>query len=260
MTMVIHSVMEWQTLRKNSDPKLTIGFVPTMGNLHQGHASLLERAKKENDLCVLSIFVNQTQFNDKKDFDNYPKTLEADLALAKKLGVDYVLIPDYAAMYPDDYRYRLCENHFSALMEGAHRPGHFDGVLTIVMKLFGLVSPTKAYFGEKDYQQMLLIQGMVAAFFMPIEIVPCPTIRQENGLALSSRNGRLNPQDLEKAAIFSQMLHSNQNEDTISQQLRETGFEVDYIEKWQNRRFGAVKIGGIRLIDNIALIDDNSVN
>lgn len=259
MITVVQSLSEWQAIRSGLDPSLRIGFVPTMGNLHAGHASLLARAKAENDISVLSIFVNQTQFNDKNDYENYPKTQEADITLAKQHGVDYVLLPQASAMYPDNYLYRISEHNISTLLEGKHRPGHFDGVLTVVMKLLLLVRPNRAYFGEKDYQQYQLIQGMVDAFFMQIEIIPCPTVRQHNGLALSSRNTRLSPLELEKAALFAQALHTSQDEADIATALSRLGFEVDYIEKWQGRLFGAVKLGEVRLIDNHPLLEDNLV-
>ncbi|MGA0840714.1 MAG: pantoate--beta-alanine ligase, partial [Pseudomonadales bacterium] len=139
-----------------------VGFVPTMGALHAGHASLLSRSVAECDYTVLSIYVNPTQFNDPSDLDRYPRTLSEDLALAESLGVDAVLLPDYASLYPDGYRYRLDETGFSRTLCGAHRPGHFVGVLTVVMKLLNLVRPWRAYFGEKDYQQYVLIRDLCA--------------------------------------------------------------------------------------------------
>jgi len=165
-----------------------IGFVPTMGALHAGHASLLARSVAESEYTVLSIYVNPTQFNDAGDLARYPRTLEQDLALAESLGVDAVLLPRYEALYADGYRYRLDEMTFSRTLCGAHRPGHFAGVLTVVMKLLNLVRATRAYFGEKDYQQYLLIRDMCAAFFLDTEIVPCATLREPDGLAMSSRN------------------------------------------------------------------------
>lgn len=144
---------------------VSVGFVPTMGALHFGHETLLRRAKSENDIVVLSIYVNPTQFNDKKDFEKYPVTWEQDLAVAQRAGVDAIFFPEYTEMYPDQYKYKITENDFSRQLCGAHRQGHFDGVLSVVMKLFQIVNPYRAYFGEKDYQQLRLIQGMVQAFF-----------------------------------------------------------------------------------------------
>ena len=165
---VIHSMGEWQQCR--SEISGHVGFVPTMGNLHQGHLALYQQSIKDNDITVASIFINPTQFNNDDDFTHYPRTLEADLALLDKEGVDYCLLPTKEMLYPDGYTYRLTETKLSNEMEGEHRPGHFDGVLTIVLKLFNLVKPSKAYFGEKDFQQYQLIKGMVSALFLDISV------------------------------------------------------------------------------------------
>jgi pantoate--beta-alanine ligase len=229
----------------------SIGFVPTMGALHAGHASLLERARSENDVVVLSIYVNPTQFDNKDDLKRYPVTIEKDRAVAARTGTDFILIPTYAQMYPDDYRYKVSEQGFSSRLCGAHRPGHFDGVLTVVMKLLNLVQADRAYFGEKDYQQLHLIKGMVEAFFLPTEIVPCPTLRESDGLAMSSRNLNLDMESRSKAPRFFQALQTSASADEAKRRLEENGFEVDYVEDIAGRRFGAVKIGGVRLIDNV---------
>ncbi|HEY5552155.1 MAG TPA: pantoate--beta-alanine ligase, partial [Opitutaceae bacterium] len=167
-----------------------IGFVPTMGALHEGHRSLLRRARAENELVVTSVFVNPTQFDNKDDLATYPRTLESDVEFAGDL-VDAVVAPNAAALYADDYRYRVIETDLSRVMEGEQRPGHFDGVLTVVMKFLNLVRPERAYFGRKDWQQLQLVRGMAAAFFLPVEIVECETERDPDGLAMSSRNRRL---------------------------------------------------------------------
>ena len=243
----------WQAERNSQHG--TIGFVPTMGALHAGHAMLLERSVRENDFTVLSIYVNQTQFNNAEDLDNYPCTLDADLHLARALGVDAVILPRYADMYADGYRYRVEENRFSHELCGAHRPGHFTGVLTVVMKLLNLVRPARAYFGEKDHQQLTLIRDMVQAFFMPVEIVAVPTVRDSDGLALSSRNARLTPEARRRAPLFSKALLSPATDAQIVEQLQREGFEVDYVESRGSRRYGAVLMdcGGhaVRLIDNV---------
>ena len=193
MARVTTSLKDWAAERSIMDhQRQSVGFVPTMGALHAGHRSLLERARAENDAVVLSIFVNPAQFNDPGDLERYPRTLEEDLALAGTL-VDHVLVPDPRDMYPDGYQYRVSEHGLSATLEGAHRPGHFDGVLTVVLKLLNLVRPDRAYFGEKDRQQLELVQGMVRAFHLGVAIVPCPTVRDPDGLAQSSRNRRLSP-------------------------------------------------------------------
>ncbi|MCM2282283.1 MAG: pantoate--beta-alanine ligase [Bdellovibrionaceae bacterium] len=248
----IHDLKTWQNIRRSKiASSVRVGFVPTMGALHAGHASLLERARRECDVVVLSIFVNPTQFDNPEDLAKYPLTLEADLALAARLGTDYVLLPDHAQMYPDDYAYQVIENRFSRELCGAHRPGHFNGVLTVVMKLLNLVRPHRAYFGEKDAQQLELVRAMVDVFFMDVEIIPCPTLRDHDGLALSSRNTRLAPDDRQKARLFPELLQSSLPAGTVRSQLEKAGFQVDYIVDRDGRRYGAVHIGGVRLIDNV---------
>ncbi|KPJ67214.1 MAG: pantoate--beta-alanine ligase [Coxiella sp. DG_40] len=251
MTELITSITKWHAIRANSNN--TIGFIATMGNLHLGHQSLLERSIKENKITVLSIFVNPTQFDDKEDLISYPKTFERDFALAEKLQVDYVLVPKYEDLYPDNYKYRVAETDFSRCMEGKHRPNHFDGVLTIVMKLLMLVKPNRAYFGEKDFQQLQLVTGMVKAFFLDIEIISCPTVRDKNGLALSSRNNFLTKQQYEIAAQFPKLLAMNVSLSTIIQRLKNQGFSIDYVEEHNGQRFAAVRLGKTRLIDNITM-------
>lgn len=233
----------------------TVGFVPTMGALHRGHAALIERCRAECDHAVLSIYVNPTQFNNPQDLEHYPRTLETDLALAAELGVDCVVTPDYAQLYPDGFRYRVEENDFSTQLCGAHRPGHFTGVLTVVMKLLNLVQPDRAYFGEKDYQQFLLIRDMCAAFFLDVTIVPCPTVREPDGLALSSRNTLLDAASRARAPEFARALRAPEADAVVARQLEDAGFDVDYVETRFGRRFGAVVMHGpardVRLIDNV---------
>lgn len=245
------SITEWQIFRReNKFANKTLGFVPTMGNLHAGHASLLRRSKLENDFSVLSIFINPTQFNNENDLKSYPRTLKHDLQLAEKENVDFIFIPNYETMYPDNFRYKVIETEFSKQLCGRSRPGHFEGVLTVVLKLLNLIKPTRAYFGEKDYQQLQLIKGMVDAFFLDIEIVACKTIRNKHDLALSSRNNLLTPEQQELAQHFPRLLSANIKLEQIQQQLETFGFRVDYITEINNRRFGAVYLGDVRLIDN----------
>lgn len=252
---VFTSLAEWQAARSRIDTG--IGFVPTMGALHAGHAMLLDRSRRENEHTVLSIYVNPTQFNNPEDFANYPETLESDLAIAKKLGVSSVLLPRYTELYPDNFRYRVDETEFSRALCGAHRPGHFTGVLTVVMKLLNLVRPDRAYFGEKDFQQLTLVQGMVDAFFMPVDIVAVPTVRDTDGLALSSRNSRLTPEARLHAPRFSRALNLRCSDAEVIALLQKEGFEVDYIETRGGRRYGAVvmECNGytVRLIDNVSV-------
>jgi pantoate--beta-alanine ligase len=237
----------------------SVGFVPTMGALHAGHAALIDRSRAECDHTVLSIYVNPTQFNNPSDLAHYPRTLETDLALARDLGVDSVITPDYSGLYPDGYRYRVDEVAFSTELCGAHRPGHFAGVLTVVMKLLNLVRPQRAYFGEKDYQQYLLIRDMCEAFFMDTVIVPCPTVREADGLALSSRNTLLDAAGRARAPVFARLLKAAEPDAVVAAQLRHEGFDVDYVETHHGRRFGAVVVRGegreVRLIDNVAIVN-----
>jgi pantoate--beta-alanine ligase len=221
-----------------------------MGALHEGHAALLQRCRAENDISVLSVFVNPTQFNDPVDLARYPRTLGADSTLAARSGVDWILAPDAGSMYPDGYHYKLTEDSFSKDLCGAHRPGHFDGVLSVVLKLFQLVKPHCAYFGEKDFQQLELIRGMVRAFFLDVEIVPVPTLREADGLAMSSRNMRLDAQARRLAPAFAEILGSSATAPEAQARLEKAGFEVDYVKDRAGRRFGAVTLGGVRLIDN----------
>jgi pantoate--beta-alanine ligase len=248
---------EWRELRASSEwAGRSIGFVPTMGALHAGHVALLERARRENDRVVLSVFVNPTQFNDPADLAKYPRTLEADAALAAPYA-DTVFAPTPEEFYPDGYRYRVTENELSRRWEGAHRPGHFDGVLTVVLKLFNVIQPTRTYFGEKDWQQLQLVRGMVDALFLPLEIVPCPTVRDPDGLALSSRNRRLSTAARSKAVAFPRALQTAPTAAAAAAILRAEGFEVDYVEDYEGVRLGAVRIDGVRLIDNCRLTPAN---
>ncbi len=252
MTEVIRTVDRWRELRRSSVfAGRNIGFVPTMGALHAGHRSLLDRSRRENDVSVLSIFVNPTQFDDPGDLRAYPSTLERDFELAQAAGVDYVLNPSPEQMYADGYRYRVSEAEMSRTLCGEHRPGHFDGVLTVVLKLLHLVQAQRAYFGEKDYQQLRLVKGMVEALFLDVEIVPCPIIRDTDGLALSSRNARLSPEERQLAAEFPRLLSSGLPTETIRVELEKKGFAVDYVTLLGLRRLGAVRLGKTRLIDNV---------
>lgn len=246
---VIHDLGEWRALR--AQMKGRVGLVPTMGALHSGHASLVERARAENEHVVVSIFINPTQFDDPGDLAAYPSTLEADCRLLGPLGAEVVLAPSAADMYPQGYRYRVSESELSQRLCGAHRPGHFDGMLTVVLKLFGLVQPQRAYFGEKDYQQLKLVEGMVADFFLPLTIVPCPTVRESDGLAKSSRNQRLSSEQRGLAPQLAEILKSSASPHQAREALEQRGFEVDYVEDWQGRRLAAARLGSVRLIDNL---------
>jgi pantoate--beta-alanine ligase len=258
-----------------------IGFVPTMGALHQGHLTLAERAKRENDSVVVSIFVNPTQFNNAGDLKKYPRTLEADKQLLNNIGTDILFFPSTEEMYPPgesrdkSYDFGTLEN----VMEGKHRPGHFKGVAQVVSKLFSIVNPDKAYFGEKDFQQLAIIRELVKKMNSGIKVIGCPTVREINGLAMSSRNMLLNTDERKRAAgISSALFFVRDNLKNFSvQEIKQKAIDkitsategnVEYLEiadentlqpvdEWNNskplRVFTAVKLGNVRLIDNVPL-------
>lgn len=245
---------KWLKLRSGSRfAGKTVGFVPTMGALHAGHMSLLRRAKRENDLAVASIFVNPAQFNDKRDLERYPRTPAGDIKKLEKEKTDFLLLPGVRGMYPDGYRYRLNENSESNALCGAHRPGHFEGVLTVVLKLLNLVRADRAYFGEKDYQQYRLVREMAAAFFTGTRIIPCPTVREADGLAMSSRNLLLEPGERNLAPALHRALRSSAGPAQVKKKLAALGFEPEYVEERWGRRFAAAKLGKVRLIDNVRI-------
>ncbi len=188
-----------------------IGLVPTMGALHAGHASLVRRSVEENGLTVVSVFLNPTQFNDKKDLERYPRTLEADCALLEQVGADIVFAPSVEEMYPEPDTRRFSYPPVDMVMEGAFRPGHFNGVCQIVSKLFAAVEPDRAYFGEKDFQQIAVVRAMVKDLGFGVEIVPCPVVREESGLAMSSRNTLLTDEERAVAANIYAVLSKSRN-------------------------------------------------
>src|SRR6185436_12119518 len=192
MTKPFTDLQAWREERRTQcRAGRSLGFVPTMGALHEGHLSLVQRSRSENDGTLVSIFVNPTQFDDRVDYEKYPRRVDDDMQMLRAAGADYVLLPTQADLYPDAFRYRVSEVDHSRTLEGAHRPGHFDAVLTVVLKLLQLARAERAYFGEKDWQQLQLVRGMADAFFLPTLIVPVGTVRELDGLALSSRNRRL---------------------------------------------------------------------
>ena len=231
------------------------GFVPTLGALHEGHLSLVRRAKAENARAWASIFVNPAQFNDPTDLARYPRTLERDLELLRGAGCDLVFLPRAEEIYRDGYRYRVTENRLSLELEGAARPGHFDGVLTVVLKLLLLTRPDRAYFGEKDFQQLELVEGLVHAFFLDTRIVRCPTLREPDGLAMSSRNRLLSPAERARAPALHRVLERSVAEGqppaAAAEALAREGFDVDYVADRAGRRLAAVRLGNVRLIDNV---------
>jgi pantoate--beta-alanine ligase len=223
-----------------------------MGALHRGHASLVERCRAGNDIVVVSIFVNPSQFNDPKDLERYPRTLESDLALLESFGADEVLVPSAADVYPNGYRLRVEPVDEAPVLEAALRPGHMQGVMTVVLKLLGMVRPDRAYFGEKDYQQLTVVSELAREFFLPMEIVPCATVREESGLAESSRNRLLSPEGREKAAWMYRALTTAANPKEARSMLEAQGFAVEYVEERWGRRLAAAYLEGVRLIDNVS--------
>ncbi len=216
----IYTIAELQAeLREARNAGRTVGLVPTMGALHEGHASLVRRSVSENDCTVVSVFLNPTQFNDKTDLEKYPRTLEADCALLEACGATVVFAPSVEEIYPEPDTRVFSYPPTDSVMEGAFRPGHFNGVCQIVSKLFMMVEPDRAYFGEKDFQQIAVIRRMVEDLGLKLEIVPCPVIREESGLAMSSRNTLLSAEERQIAShIYRTLAESRQwaKEDTVS--------------------------------------------
>lgn len=196
----VREVRAWTKLAR-ADGK-TIGFVPTMGYFHEGHLSLMRRAKAECDLCVVSLFVNPTQFGPSEDFQRYPRDFARDAAMAESVGVDLLFAPEVEEMYPEGYQTYVEVTEVTRRLEGAARPGHFRGVATVCTKLFNIVQADRAYFGKKDYQQLKVIQRMVKDLNIPTEIVPCETVREPDGLAMSSRNVYLKPDERQAATVL----------------------------------------------------------
>lgn len=254
-----------------------IGLVPTMGALHEGHASLVRRAVAENDVVVVSDFVNPTQFNDQNDLIKYPRTLEADCALLEKEGAHIVFAPSVEEVYPEPDTRQFSYAPLDTVMEGKYRPGHFNGVCQIVSKLFMMVEPHRAYFGEKDFQQLAIIREMVKQMQFPLQIVGCPIVRESDGLALSSRNARLSVEERQQALNISKTLFASvdfskthtvaETQAFVEESIAEAdGLELEYFEmvdgltlqkvnNWEDTDYivGCITVycGEVRLIDNI---------
>ena len=275
---LVHTIKELQSeLNSLRSIGKTIGLVPTMGALHAGHASLVKRAVAENDVVVVSDFVNPTQFNDRNDLIKYPRTLDADCELLEKVGASFVFAPSVEEIYPEPDTRQFSYAPLDTVMEGKFRPGHFNGVCQIVSKLFMIVEPDRAYFGEKDFQQLAIIREMVKQMEFKLQIVGCPIVREEDGMALSSRNARLLPEEREYALNISQTLFKSRTfaashtvaetqkfvEDAIaaSKGLRLEYFEIvdgnnlQKIASWEDTEYavGCITVfcGEVRLIDNI---------
>ncbi|HJF06430.1 MAG TPA: pantoate--beta-alanine ligase [Bacteroides thetaiotaomicron] len=275
---VIHTIKDLQTeltvLRAQGKK---VGLVPTMGALHVGHASLVKRSVSENGVTVVSVFVNPTQFNDKNDLAKYPRTLDADCRLLEDCGAAFAFAPSVEEMYPQPDTREFSYAPLDTVMEGAFRPGHFNGVCQIVSKLFDAVQPDRAYFGEKDFQQLAIIREMVRQMDYKLEIVGCPIVREEDGLALSSRNKRLSAQERENALNISQTLFKSRTfaaSHTVSETQKMVeeaieaapGLRLEYFEivdgntlqkvsSWEDSQYvvGCITVfcGEVRLIDNI---------
>jgi pantoate--beta-alanine ligase len=231
----------------------TLALVPTMGALHAGHMALVREARARADHVAVSIFVNPRQFSPAEDLATYPRPLEADRALLEAEGADLLWMPTPEVMYPAGYATNVTVSGLDTVLCGAARPGHFDGVATVVSKLFNQVRPDLALFGEKDWQQLALIRGMAQAFFLPTTIIGRPTVREADGLAMSSRNTRLSPAERALAPRFHQILTSAPTPAAAHAALSTAGFVVDYVEDHDGRRLGAVRLGSTRLIDNVPL-------
>ena len=262
----------------SSNSKLSTAFVPTMGALHKGHLELVEKAKSESDIVICSIFVNPTQFDKKEDFNSYPNTLSNDLTQLEKINCDVVYTPAVSDLYGEDEKIKhYAFDGLDRILEGKFRKGHFDGVATIIEKFFEIIKPQKAFFGQKDLQQLLIVRSLTKKLNLSIRIICIPTVREESGLAMSSRNKLLNKEELEKATIlYKSLLYCRKNAKNLSiQQLKENisvrfekeeSLELEYIafanystlksishlkEKGETAVCIAAFVGGVRLIDNI---------
>jgi pantoate--beta-alanine ligase len=204
----VSSIAEMRALHAALAPSDTVGFVPTMGYLHPGHISLVEMARRENSVVAVSIFVNPTQFGPNEDFSRYPRDPERDLAMLGEAGVDWVFTPSVDEMYPEGFSTYVDVREITRRLEGEMRPGHFTGVATVVAKLFNIVRPTRAYFGQKDAQQVAVLRKMVADLAFPLQVVVAPTLRESDGLAMSSRNIYLAPDERQAALCLSRALHA----------------------------------------------------
>ncbi len=279
MVQIIRTVSDMKNLAEKLRKEKTIGFVPTMGYLHQGHLSLVKRSKAENDITVVSIFVNPTQFGPNEDYTSYPRDLKRDLSMIEKEGVDFVFVPEVEEMYPKGYSTYVNEESLSKYLCGKSRPGHFRGVCTVVTKLFNIVKPHRAYFGQKDAQQFRIIRRMVRDLNMDVEVIECPIVREPDGLAMSSRNVYLSTQEREQAVALNKSLKMAESlyrsgEKSASRIIEKildylSSFDklkVDYVEIVDEESLEpvsqinkkvivalAVWVGKARLIDNIIL-------
>jgi pantoate--beta-alanine ligase len=250
------AAQRWSGLHRKAGQR--IGFVPTMGALHAGHLHLVDVARKHASVVVVSIFVNPIQFNQRGDFDRYPRPIEDDRQLLAEAGVDALYVPAAEVMYPPGFQTHVDPGPLAEPMEGTFRPGHFRGVATVVTKLFNIIQPDRAYFGQKDAQQTAVIRRLVRDLSVPVEIRVVPTVRDEDGLALSSRNVRLSPEERERALALPRAL-ATQDPERARELL--AGIDVDYLEIADFDPpvlAAAVRVGETRLIDNVVLEGDQA--
>jgi pantoate--beta-alanine ligase len=237
----------------------SIGLVPTMGALHEGHLSLLRAARAENDTVVMSLFVNPAQFAERSDLARYPRDESRDLDLARDAGVDVVFAPSGDEMYPPGFQTWVDVTELGSVLEGRFRPGHFRGVATVVLKLFTIVRPTRAYFGQKDAQQVEVVRTLVRDLALEVELRVLPIVRDVDGLALSSRNALLSPEERRRALALSRALATRDRDQALAELARSNGLEVDYVEVADFDPpvlAGAVRVGSTRLIDNVVLEEE----
>lgn len=275
--ILVKTIKELQKELQNHRSPGTVGLVPTMGALHPGHLSLVNKAVAENIAVVVSIFVNPTQFNDPNDLKHYPRNLDADLAMLETTGCRVAFAPEPKEIYPEPDTRKFSFGHLEDVMEGKHRPGHFNGVAQVVSKLFEIVKPDKAYFGWKDFQQLAIIKNMVKQLSLPVEIVPCPIVREECGLAMSSRNALLSEEEHRNATLIAQTLSEakqlsrkksvNELKKWVVEKINQNPWlTVEYFEvvddenlrpvnSWDENstKVGCIAVfcGKVRLIDNI---------
>jgi len=276
--IIIHAIDDLRASLANARKAgKTIGFVPTMGALHDGHLSLVRQCKRENDVCVVSIYVNPTQFNDNNDLRSYPRTLAKDCELLEPAGCDFVFAPSDDEMYPVPDTRIFAFGPVACVMEGAHRPGHFNGVAQIVSKLLDAVEPENAYFGEKDFQQVAVIRALVRQLHIPLNVIACPIVREADGLAMSSRNARLSPEQrhfapaiartLKESLIFASQTSVHEVASRVIKTLNDIpcmrveyyeivdGHTLQPVKEWDETDYPvgciAVFCGDVRLIDNI---------
>lgn len=280
MEIILDPIALKQYVHNVKQQQKKVGFVPTMGALHEGHLTLIQEAQKKTDIVICSIFVNPTQFNDPKDLEKYPRPIEQDKALLNQIGCDVLFLPDVSAMYPpNEPEWSIDLGNLDRIWEGEHRPGHFQGVTQVVYKLFQLVQPDEAFFGQKDFQQVMVIQRMVEVKKLPVQLDIVPTKRDENGLALSSRNTRLSPEGIEHAYALPRALHRIQQQfksvdlqhlttEAIQTIEQTSPLKVEYLVICEAKTLelatvieddkayvviAAAWIEGVRLIDNVIL-------